>query len=77
MQKPKTYTVPASGLSGFEHPHPERTARIGQSYGHGLSVGMVTFREYGTRSAMLDAYYAHADKCGATPHACLIPLVKN
>ena len=73
----KTYRVRWQEARSYEHPHPERTARVGRLSGEGIGgVEAYTFEVYPTREKMLDAYYKHGRSCGNAPHVCLTPLVR-
>lgn len=73
----KSYQVRCQEAREYEHPYPDRTARVGRLSGHGIDGGeSYTFEVYPTREKMLDAYYKHGQSCGTAPHVCLTPLVK-
>ena len=76
--KKKTYRVQWQEARSYEHPYPDRTARVGRLSGEGLLGGVESyaFEVYPTREKLLDAYYKHGQKCGNAPHVCLTPLVR-
>jgi len=74
MPKRKAYDVHWSQARTYQHPNPERAARVGYIPGHG---DRVYFEEWPTREAMLEAYYRHGNACGIGSHWCIVPVVKN
>lgn len=73
----KSYRVRWQEARTYEHPHPNRTARIGRSYADGIGgAEEYTFQVYPTREKMLDAYYKHGRSCTSAPHPCVMPLVR-
>ena len=73
----KSYRVQWQEARSYEHPYPDRTARVGRLSGEGIGgAESYTFEVYPTREKMLDAYYKHGQSCGNAPHVCLTPLVQ-
>lgn len=68
----REYLVHWTASRTYDHPYPERTARVGRIPGEGDHLA---YKVWPSVEALERAYYAHGPKCTASPHQCVKPVV--